>query len=102
MTDCRSISLFTNFSKILETVMFNTLNQHLKANSTLVSEQLGFRKGIYVQKAIFTLNIYILTALNQRQQIGGNFRDLSKAFHCVNHTELILRKGLKRKLLSPN
>jgi hypothetical protein len=50
-----------------------------------VSEQFGFAKGICIQKAIFTLTNGILSALNQREQIGCIFSDLSKAFECVNH-----------------
>jgi hypothetical protein len=39
----------------LETVVFNRLSQHLQVNNTLVPEQFGFRKGISIEKAIFTL-----------------------------------------------
>jgi hypothetical protein len=88
MANYRPISLLITFSKILETVMFNLLDQHLQANSIFVSEQLGFRKGIYIQKAIFTLTISFITALNQAQQIGSFFYDLSKAFDCVKRKTL--------------
>jgi hypothetical protein len=60
--------------------MFNRLNEHLQTNNILVSEPFGFRNGISIQKAIFTLTNNILTARNQRQQIGGIFCDMSKAF----------------------
>jgi hypothetical protein len=50
-----------------------------------VPEQFGFRKGITIQQAIFTLTDSIHNALNQRQQVGGIFCDLSEAFDCINH-----------------
>jgi hypothetical protein len=54
-----------------------------------VTEQFGFRKGITIQQAIFTLTDSIHNALNQRQQVGGIFCDLSKVFECINHKILI-------------
>jgi hypothetical protein len=57
----------------------------------LVPEEFGFRKDITIEKAIFALTSSILTALDQRKQIGSIFCDLTKAFDCVNH-EIILRK----------
>ena len=63
--------------------------KHLQTNNILVPEQSGFRKGITIQQAIFTLTDSIHNALNQWQQVGGIFCDLSKAFDCINHKILI-------------
>jgi len=71
--------------------MFNRLNQHLQANNILVPEMFGFREGISIQQAVFTLTDNILTTLNQWQHVGGIFSDLSKVFDCVNH-EILLCK----------
>jgi hypothetical protein len=45
------------FSNTLETVMFN---QYLEANNIFVPQQLGFRKGITVLKAVFNLRIFLM------------------------------------------
>jgi hypothetical protein len=63
--------------------------KHLQTNNILVPEKSGFRKGITIQQAIFTLTDSIHNALNQWQQVGGIFCDLSKAFDCINHKILI-------------
>jgi hypothetical protein len=91
MTNYRPISLLISLSKIIETLMFNRLNQYLHANEILASEQSGFRKGHNIGKAIFALTNDILTILNQRGQIGGIFCDLTKAFDCVDH-KILLKK----------
>jgi hypothetical protein len=64
-TNYRPMSLLITFKKILQTVLFNRLNQHLQAYNNLASEQFGFRKGNSVQKAIFILTNNILMELNQ-------------------------------------
>jgi hypothetical protein len=76
-------------SKILEIIMFKRLGQHLESNNILATEQFGFRKGAHIENAIFTLADNILIALNQQQQVGGIFCDLTKAFDCINHTILL-------------
>jgi hypothetical protein len=65
MTNYRPISLLISLSKIIETLLFNRLNQYLQANKILAPEQFGFRKGNYIEKAIFTLTDRILNSLNQ-------------------------------------
>jgi hypothetical protein len=50
MTNYRPISLLISVSKIIETLMFNRLNQYLHANEILASELFGFRKGNKIKK----------------------------------------------------
>ena len=91
ITNYRLIPLLVTFSKIIETAVFNRLNQHSQANNILVPEMFGFRKGITIQQAVFILTDNILTVLNQWQHVGGIFCDLSKAFDCVNHETLVFK-----------
>ena len=76
-------------SKILEIIMFKRLEQHLGSNNILTTEHFGFRKGVHTENAIFSLTDNIINSLNQRQQVGGIFCDLTKAFDCVDHTILL-------------
>jgi hypothetical protein len=73
ITNYIPISLLISFSKILETLMFNRLNQYLKVNRILVQEPFGYRKGIFIEKAIFTLTDSIPTSLDHRIQTGVFF-----------------------------
>jgi hypothetical protein len=71
--------------------LLNRLYQYAQTNNILAPEQFGFRKGSHIEKAIFSVKENILTSLNQREQVGGIFCDLTKAFDCVNH-EILLAK----------
>jgi hypothetical protein len=53
--------------------MLKRLETHLKKNNILVPEQNGFRKGIFIDNAIFNLTDKILTSIDQCQQMGGIF-----------------------------
>jgi hypothetical protein len=85
----RPISLLTTMSKILETIMFKRLEQHVETNNILTREEFGFRKRVRIENAVFSLTNNIITSLNQQQQVGGIFCDLTKSFNCVNHTILL-------------
>ena len=69
--------------------MFKRLEQHIESNNIYATEQFGFRKGVHIENSIFTLTDNILIALNQWQQEGGIFCNLTKAFDCVNYTILL-------------
>jgi hypothetical protein len=103
MNNYRPISLLTANSKILETIIFKRLTQHLESNNILTSAQFGFRKDVHMNNAIFSLLNNILSSLDYPKHVGRIFCDLSKAFDCVNH-RILLNKlqyyGIKRKCLS--
>jgi hypothetical protein len=54
-----------------------------------VGNQLGFRKGIATEDAIFNLTNDILNALNNKTMAGSIFCNLEKAFNSVNHDLLL-------------
>ena len=82
LSNYRPISLLTSFSKIFEKVIYNRLYDHVTHYKILTKEQYGFRNNYSTEKAIYHLTNNILTALNNRQLVGGIFCDLSKAFDC--------------------
>jgi hypothetical protein len=85
MTNYRPISLLTTFSKVLEKIIYNSLNHHMQTNNLLVPEQFGFRKSMSTEDAAFKLTDNVLKSINQKMHVGGIFCDLAKAFDCVNH-----------------
>jgi len=64
MNNYRPIYLLTAMSKILETIMFKRLDQHLEANNILTTKQFGFRKGVHTENVVFSLTYNIITSLN--------------------------------------
>jgi hypothetical protein len=84
MSNYRPISLFTNFSKVLVTVMHNRLNHYLQTNNLLAPEEFGFWKGMSTENAAFKLTDSVLKSVNKKMHVGGIFSDLAKFFDCVN------------------
>jgi len=58
-------------------------------NNILVSEQFGFRMNHLTEQAAFSLINGIVTAMNNKQIVGGIFCDLHKAFDTVQHNILL-------------
>jgi hypothetical protein len=52
--------------------------------------QYGFRSEVSTENASYILLNEILTALNNKQMVGGIFCDLHKAFDCINHAVLLM------------
>jgi len=69
--NCRPVSPLLSLSKVLETLRFSRLNQHLQLNKFLAPELFRFIKGTIIEYAIFTLMDIIFTSLNHWQQIVG-------------------------------
>jgi hypothetical protein len=78
MTNYRSISLLTVFSKVFEKAMHNRLSHHLHTNNILVSEQHGFRKGISTENAAFRLTDSVSKSINQKMHVAGIFCDFQR------------------------
>ena len=83
------ISLLLSLLKVLETMMFNRLNQYLNINRIIVPEEYGFRRRINIENEIFSLTNTKLSSLNKKQVVAGLFCDLSKAFDTINHSVLL-------------
>ena len=77
------------FSKIFEKVIYNRLIDNLHSNVILNEHQYGFRSEESTENASYVLLNEILTALNNKQMVGGIFCDVHKAFDCINHTMLL-------------
>jgi len=88
-TNYRPTSLLTTFLKVFEKALCIRLTEHLNTNKLLVGNQLGFRKGIATEDAIFKLTKEILNTLNNKSMAGSIFCDLEKAFDSVKRDTLL-------------
>ena len=74
----------------------------------MVNEQFGFREKSSTDMATYYLLNTILSSLDKQKIVGGLFRDLQKAFDCVNHNILLAKlefygvSGIANKLLKSN
>jgi hypothetical protein len=91
MSNFRPVSLLISFPKILEKIIYNRINAYITLYKILVDEQYGFRDNTSTDNATYTLLLEIITALNNKQTVGGIFCDLRNAFDCVNY-EILLQK----------
>jgi hypothetical protein len=82
MNNYRPISLLTSISKILETIMFERLDQHSESNKLFTSVQFGFRKDVHKQIRLIKM---CLTETYSRVRVGKNLSDM---FHIRNGLKL--------------
>ena len=64
---------------------------HLNNNVILSQQQYGFWSEMSTDSASHVLLNEMLTAMNNKQMVGGIFCDLRKAFDCLNH-DILLEK----------
>jgi hypothetical protein len=71
-------SILNSFSKVLEKIMYNQLQEHLNKYSILAEEQFGFRSDSKTNKAIYKLINEALNALNSKFIVGHIFLVLKR------------------------
>ena len=87
----RPISLFPNFSKILEKLMYKRLVGFLDKHNILYEQQYGFRQNYSTELTLIELSDRIAQAIDKKDFMIGIFVDLSKAFDRLNH-DILLNK----------
>ena len=75
-TNYRPISLLPTFSKIFKKVIYKRLMDHLNSNVIQSQQQYGFRSEMSTDNASHVLLNEILTAVNNKEMVGGIFCDL--------------------------
>jgi hypothetical protein len=73
LSNYRPIFILSTFSKVLDKVMYNQLQEHLNKYSILAEEQFGFRFDSTTNKAIYKLSNETLNALNSKFIVGSIF-----------------------------
>jgi hypothetical protein len=84
ISNYRTISLLSSFSKMFEKLVYNRLYHHC-IEKILTLCRFGFKSDSSTENATFKLLNEMYLAFNNRERVGGIFCDLQKAFDCVNH-----------------
>ena len=89
LSNYRSISVLSCFSKILEQIMYNRLCQYLTENKILYPKQFAFQTGHSTEHTIRQLAGQILEFFEHNKYTLGVFIDLSKALDTLDHSILL-------------
>ena len=89
LSNYRPISILTFFSKVIETIMYNTIAKYLETKATIHDRQFGFRTNHSTQHAIITLIDKITKSVDSGDIVINLFVDFRKAFDTVSHSILV-------------
>lgn len=85
----RPISVIPIISKIFEILVYDQISNFLEGNNIISISQYGFRKGKSTVDAMDKLVRKILQSFENKAYAQATLCDLSKAFDCVNHSDLL-------------
>ena len=89
LNNYRPITLTSVFSKIIEIILKNRINNFMEKNLINDKYQYGFTKKSSTLCTTTDLINYVTTNLDHKLRVGAVFVDLSKAFDIVNHQTLL-------------
>lgn len=85
----RPISLLPIISKVLERIIYSRVVDHLVSNCPLAANQWGFMPGKSTTSALLSATYDWFTMLEDGNEVGAVFFDLTKAFDSVPHRKLL-------------
>lgn len=85
----RPVSIIPTISKVLELLVCDQIGIFFEQNGILSLSQFGFRKGKSTCDAIDKLVFEVLSAFENKRFAQATLCDLSKAFDCVTHSDLL-------------
>jgi hypothetical protein len=91
VSNYRPISLLPSFSKVIEKLILNQLENFQDQHKFLHNHQFGFRKGLSTALATVSITNNLQNSLDKKQIAVLFSLDLSKAFDMINHS-LLLKK----------
>jgi len=89
VSNYRTVSVITSFSKIYEMVMETRILKHHTKYNILSTENYGFRLRLKTDNAIHKLTTEISNSMNKWLLVGRILCDLEKEFDCVYHCILL-------------
>ena len=99
----RPVSLKLVVSKLMEKIIKNQLNSHLKTNNLLAKEQYGFVLGRSTDTQLLTSLLNWQKALDEDVPVDVIYMDFKKAFDSVPHVRLVKKLksyGIEGNLLA--
>jgi hypothetical protein len=73
ISNYRPISILSSFSKVIEKVMYNQLQEHLNKYGILAEEQFGFSADSTTNNVLYKVINETINALNSKLIVGGIF-----------------------------
>ncbi|XP_047144681.1 uncharacterized protein LOC124818180 [Hydra vulgaris] len=102
VTNCRPLSLTSIVCKVMESIIRDTLMNHLTKNSILSDSQHGFSSSKSCCINLLETFDIIIQALEENLSVDIRFLDFAKAFDSVAHKRLLLKLqsyGIQEQLL---